>query len=121
MQKSFCRPPPDVPPKVTPEQVTLRAQLRPVTRLNRRMLVVMVGCVATALLGATLWSLQTPRRRGASESAELYNVERISPSEGLARLPADYSQLPPALPPEIPLLGEPLPGDLGGPILRAEQ
>lgn len=121
MQKSFCRPPPDVPPKVTPEQVTLRAQLRPVTRLNRRMLVVMVGCVATALLGATLWSLQTPQRRGASESAELYNVERISPSEGLARLPADYSQLPPAPLPEIPLLGEPLPGDLGGPILRAEQ
>lgn len=111
----------DVPPKVTPEQVTLRAQPRPVTRLNRRMLVVMVGCVATALLGATLWSLQTPQRRGASESTELYNVERISPSEGLARLPADYSQLPPTLPPDIPLLGEPLPGDLGGPILRAEQ
>lgn len=111
----------DVPPKVTPEQVTLRAQPRPVTRLNRRMLVVMVGCMATALLGATLWSLQTPQRRGASESTELYNVERISPSEGLARLPADYSQLPPVLPPDIPLLGEPLPGDLGGPILRAEQ
>lgn len=111
----------DVPPKVTPEQVTLRAQPRPVTRLNRRMLVIMVGCMATALLGATLWSLQTPQRRGASESTELYNIERISPSEGLARLPADYSQLPPALPPDIPLLGEPLPGDLGGPILRAEQ
>ncbi|HDL6990143.1 TPA: TrbI/VirB10 family protein [Yersinia enterocolitica] len=115
------QPAPDVPPKVTPEQVTLRAQPRPVTRLNRRMLVVMAGCVATALLGATLWSLQTPQRRGASESAELYNVERVSPSEGLARLPADYSQLPPAPLPEIPLLGEPLPGDLGGPILRAEQ
>ncbi|HEI6959886.1 TPA: TrbI/VirB10 family protein [Yersinia enterocolitica] len=111
----------DVPRKVTPEQVTLRAQPRPVTRLNRRMLVVMVGCVATALLGATLWSLQTPQRRGISESTELYNVERVSPSEGLARLPADYSQLPPMPPPEIPLLGEPLPGDLGGPILRAEQ
>ncbi len=115
------QPAPDVPPKVTPEQVTLRAQPRPVTRLNRRMLVVMVGCVATALLGATLWSLQTPQRRGISESTELYNVERVSPSEGLARLPADYSQLPPAPLPEIPLLGEPLPGDLGGPILRAEQ
>lgn len=111
----------DVPPKVTPEQVTLRAQPRPVTRLNRRMLVIMVGCMATALLGATLWSLQTPQRRGANESTELYNVERVSPSEGLARLPANYSQLPPALPPDIPLLGEPLPGDLGGPILRAEQ
>lgn len=119
--KVTSQPAPDVPPKVTPEQVTLRAQPRPVTRLNRRMLVVMVGCLASALLGATLWSLQTPQRRGASESTELYNVERVSPSEGLARLPADYSQLPPVLPPEVPVLGEPLPGDLGGPILRAEQ
>lgn len=107
--------------KVAPEQVTLRAQPRPVTRLNRRILMVLVGGVATAVLGATLWSLQTPQRRSTGETAELYNVDRVSRSEELARLPADYSQLPPTLPPEIPLLGEPLPGDLGAPILRAEQ
>ena len=115
------RPAPDAPPKVAPEQVALRAQPRPVTRLNRRVLAVLAGGVATAVLGATLWSLQAPQRRGGSEPAELYNVDRVSPSEGLARLPADYSQLPPSLPPEVPVLGEPLPGDLGGPMLRAEQ
>ncbi|MFW5454112.1 TrbI/VirB10 family protein [Thioalkalivibrio sulfidiphilus] len=115
------RPAPDAPPKVAPEQVALRAQPRPVTRLNRRVLAVLAGGVAIAVLGATLWSLQAPQRRGGSEPAELYNVDRVSPSEGLARLPADYSQLPPPLPPEVPVLGEPLPGDLGGPMLRAEQ
>ena len=115
------RPAPDAPPKVAPEQVALRAQPRPVTRLNRRVLAVLAGGVATAVLGATLWSLQAPQRRGGSEPAELYNVDRVSPSEELARLPADYSQLPPPLPPEVPVLGEPLPGDLGGPMLRAEQ
>ena len=115
------RPAPDAPPTVAPEQVALRAQPRPVTRLNRRVLAVLAGGVATAVLGATLWSLQAPQRRGGSEPAELYNVDRVSPSEGLARLPADYSQLPPSLPPEVPVLGEPLPGDLGGPMLRAEQ
>jgi type IV secretion system protein VirB10 len=80
--------------------------------------------VATAVLGATLWSLQAPQRRGASEPTELYNVDRVSRSEGLSQLPADYSQLPPTLPelpPDVPSLGEPLPGDLGAPILRAEQ
>jgi len=114
---------PGAVPKLAPEQVALRAQPRPVTRLNRRMLAVLVGGVATAVLGATLWSLQ-PQRRGASESTELYNVDRVSRSEGLAQLPADYSQLPPvlpALPPDVPTLDEPLPGDLGAPILRAEQ
>jgi len=115
------RPAPGAAPKLAPEQVALRAQPRPVTRLNRRMLAVLAGGVATAVLGVTIWSLQTPPRRGASEPTELYNVDRVSRSEGLSQLPADYSQLPPALPPDVPRLGEPLPGDLGTPILRAEQ
>ncbi|KLD79523.1 TrbI/VirB10 family protein [Xanthomonas hyacinthi] len=109
-------PVPDVPPKVAPENVTLRAQPRPVTRLNRRMLAVLAGGLSVAVLGALMWSLQ-PQRRGGSETTELYNVDRVSRSEGLDRLPADYSKLPPA----VPQLGAPLPGDLGGPIHKAEQ
>jgi type IV secretion system protein VirB10 len=107
---------PDVPPKAAPEDVTLRAQPRAVTRLNRRMLAALVGGLSVAVLGALMWSLQ-PQRRNASESAELYNVDRVSRSEGLNQLPADYSKLPPA----VPQLGAPLPGDLGGPMLKAEQ
>ncbi|MDZ4236961.1 MAG: TrbI/VirB10 family protein [Hydrogenophaga sp.] len=109
-------PVPDVPPKTTPEDVTLRAQPRPVTRLNRRMLAALVGGLSVTVLGALMWSLQ-PQRRNASESTELYNVDRVSRSEGLDRLPSDYSKLPPA----VPQLGAPLPGDLGGPIHKAEQ
>lgn len=107
--------------KTPPENVTLRAQPRPVTRLNRRMLTVLVGGLAVAVLGATLWSLQSKQRRGGAEPTELYNVDRVARSEGLAQLPADYSKLPPKLPPEVPQLGAPLPGDLGGPVLKAEQ
>jgi type IV secretion system protein VirB10 len=51
----------------------------------------------------------------------LYNVDRVARSEGLEQLPADYSQLPPPSAPAVPQLGPPLPGDLGGPFLRAEQ
>jgi type IV secretory pathway VirB10-like protein len=108
-------------PKVPPENVTLRAQPRPVTRLNRRMLAALVGGLAVAVLGATLWSLQSKQRRGGMEPTELYNVDRVARSEGLAQLPTDYSKLPPKLPPEVPQLGAPLPGDLGGPVLKAEQ
>ncbi|HBO5260857.1 TrbI/VirB10 family protein [Pseudomonas aeruginosa] len=106
--------------KVAPETVALRAQPRPVTRLNRRVLAIIAGGLSVAVLGALMWSLQ-PQRRGAGESTELYNVDRVSRSEGLERLPTDYSQLPPALPPEVPELGPPLPGDLGPAIVNAQQ
>jgi len=57
--------------------------------------------------------------------AELYNVDRVSKSEGLDGLPADYSKLPrllpPALPADVPELGPPLPGDLGPAIVASQQ
>jgi len=115
------QPQPEPSPKVAPEQVALRAQPRPVTRLSRRMLAVLAGGLGTAVLGALFWSLRVTERGSLHGADELYNVERIARSEELTRLPADYSQLPPELPPDVPRLGEPLPGDLGAPILRAEQ
>ncbi|HCF5866387.1 TPA: TrbI/VirB10 family protein [Pseudomonas aeruginosa] len=102
--------------KVAPEAVALRAQPRPVTRLNRRTLAILAGGLAVAVLGALMWSLQ-PQRRSASEQAELYNVDRVSKSEGLDGLPSDYSKLPP----KVPELGPPLPGDLGPAIVKSQQ
>ncbi|ODU58582.1 MAG: conjugal transfer protein TrbI [Comamonadaceae bacterium SCN 68-20] len=102
--------------KVAPEAVALRAQPRPVTRLNRRTLAILTGGLSAAVLGATIWSLQ-PHRRGAGEQTELYNVDRVSKSEGLDGLPADYSKLPA----KVPELGPPLPGDLGPAIVHSQQ
>ena len=102
--------------KVAPEAMALRAQPRPVTRLNRRTLAILVGGLSVTVLGATIWSLQ-PQRRGTNEQAELYNVDRVSKSEGLDGLPADYSKLPP----KVPELGPPLPGDLGPAIVNSQQ
>jgi len=111
-----------VPPKVSSEAAELRAAPQPVMRLNRRTLAVGIGAVSLAVLGGTMWSLQ-PRSRQADTGKELYNVDRISHADGLDALPRDYSQIPqpkpvPAAP---PALGEPLPGDLGRPILQARQ
>ena len=111
-------------PKLPPENVALRAPPRPVTRLNRRMLALLAGGLAAAVLGGTLWSLQSGQRKGAMQPAELYNVDRVARSDGLDQLPSDYSKLPPALSApaaDVPQLGRPLPGDLGSPILKAEQ
>lgn len=106
--------------KVGPETVALRAPPRPVTRLNRRMLATLSGGLAVAVLGALMWSLQ-PRQRGVGEQTELYNVDRVSRSEALEQLPADYSELPPSLPLQVPELGPPLPGDLGRAIVHSQQ
>ncbi len=77
----------------------------------------MAGGLGAAVLGATMWSLQPKHPRGSSDSTELYNVDRVSKSEGLDRPPADYSRLPA----KVPELGPPLPGDLGPAIVRSQQ
>ncbi|WP_246797191.1 TrbI/VirB10 family protein [Burkholderia perseverans] len=109
-----------VAPKVAPENVTLRAQPRPVTRLNRRTLTMLAGGLAVAVMGATMWSLQAPKHRDAGDAKELYNVDRVAKSEELDQLPADYSKLPPKPAANVPPLGPPLPGDLGPAIVNAQ-
>ncbi len=104
--------------KVDPDTLSLRAPPRPVTRLNRRMLAVLAGTLGAIVLGATLWSLQ-PHQRERNPATELYNVDRVAHTDNLDQLPTDYSKLP--LPPKpVPVLGEPLPGDLGPAIVHAQ-
>ena len=106
--------------KANPETLALRAQPRPVVRLNRRVLAVGAGTLAAAVLGGTLWSLQSQQRSRAPAN-ELFNVDRIAKSESLDRLPKDYAALPPVPKVAPPVLGEPLPGDLGPAIVKSQQ
>jgi type IV secretion system protein TrbI len=111
---------PAAAPKLEPEAVALRASPLPVTRLNRRMLALGAGTLAAAVLGGTMWSLQSNKRE-RNPATELYNVDRVSRAENLDQLPKDYAGLPPALKPTPPVLGERLPGDLGPAIVKAQQ
>ena len=108
--------------KADPEALELRARPRPVTRLNRRMLIGAIVTLVILILGVTVWSLQ-PHLRLADVRPELHNVDRIARAEGIDRLPPDYSKVVPPKPaePAIPQLGRPLPGDLGMAMFRAEQ
>lgn len=48
-------------------------------------------------------------------------MDRVSRVESLDQLPKDYAGLPPALKAAPPVLGEPLPGDLGPAIVKSQQ
>lgn len=107
-------------PKVAPERLELRARPRPVTRLSRRALIV-AGSVSSLLVGGlAIWALGV-QRGGGPAPEELYSTERKPVAEGLNTLPRDYAGVGRQLPPGVPPLGPPLPGDLGRPIVSAGQ
>lgn len=90
----------------------LRPEPRKVTRLSRKVLIGFGGVSAVAIMGALIWALDS-NRRGGQQATELYSVDNRTPADGLAGLPKDYTN--------IPKLGPALPGDLGRPILRAQE
>lgn len=87
----------------------LRAELPPVTRLSRKVLAGLGLAASLGVGGALVYALQT---RHGGPGQELYSTDNRSTPDGLAGLPKDYSG--------VPKLGPPLPGDLGRPILNAQ-
>lgn len=88
----------------------LRGEAPRVTRLSRRALAGIGVVASVGLGGALIYALQT--RDGSGPREELYSTENRSTADGLAGLPRDYSG--------VPRLGPPLPGDLGRPMLDAQ-
>lgn len=87
----------------------LRAEAPRVTRLSHKALAGAGLIVSLGIGGALIYALQT-RDRGA-DGEELYSTENRATADGLAGLPRDYTG---------PVLGPALPGDLGRPILSAQ-
>jgi type IV secretion system protein TrbI len=92
----------------------LRPERPKVMRLSRKVLASLVGVASLAILGSLIWALDTGKRSQPS-GQELFNTDNKTTPDGLAALPKDYTGLPPS----VPQLGPPLPGDLGRPILNA--
>jgi type IV secretion system protein TrbI len=93
----------------------LRAERPRVTRLSRKVLAGAAAVGLAAIFGATFWALQNNRSHTSAPS-ELYTTDHHNVADGLAGLPRDYAGVPRQAPP----LGPPLPGDLGRPILNAQ-
>ncbi len=100
--------------KQAPETLDLRARPRPVTRLNKRVLIALSGMGILLIFAATFYALQ-PRSLNSSNGKELYNVQNKETPENLNSLPKNYTEYTP------PVLGAPLPGELGGAVLDAER
>ena len=87
----------------------LRAEAPRVTRLSRKALAGAGLIVSLGIGGALIYALQT--REAGPGGGELYSTENRPTADGLAGLPRDYTG---------PILGPALPGDLGRPILDAQ-
>jgi type IV secretion system protein TrbI len=93
----------------------LGAERPRVTRLSRKVLAGAAAVGSAAIFGATFWALQSNRSH-TSALSELYTTDHHNVADGLEGLPRDYAGVPRQVPP----LGPPLPGDLGRPIVNAQ-
>jgi type IV secretion system protein TrbI len=97
-------------PAPPPAPVKLRLDPPRVMKLSRKAVMIGSGAVLALVGGAFAYALHTSNE---APPKELLNVQSRATADNLAGAPKDYSQ--------IPKLGPPLPGDLGGPILNAQQ
>lgn len=102
-----------VPPadtrKAAADAFRLRAEPPRVLRLSRKVLAILMMTTCVGIGGAMIYALQG--RQDGDGQNELFATDNRPTADALQRLPSDYTS--------VPQLGPALPGDLGGPILRA--
>jgi type IV secretion system protein TrbI len=104
---------PRAPEKCDPESVVLRGRPMPVTRFKRGAVIGICALGSAAIIGVTYVALQPDALKLLADSQSQVGIDRKRPPEALAGAPSSYA--------DIPKLGPPLPGDLGRPILAAQQ
>lgn len=100
---------------LTQEALSIRAKPRPVKRFSKTALAALLGSAGLVIAVSALVTGGLGRDETAGTARELYSTENKATAEGLAALPASYGDVEPAR----DVLGPALPGDLGGPMLRA--
>ncbi|MDO7836283.1 TrbI/VirB10 family protein [Sphingobium sp. HBC34] len=93
-----------------PAAFQLRGDPPRVMRLSRKALAVVGVAAGLGIGGSLIYALRPPGYRAAQE---LYNTDSRATAETITSGPRDYAQ--------APRLGPPLPGDLGRPIVSAQQ
>lgn len=88
----------------------LRGDPPRVMRLSRKTLAVIGVAAGLGIGGSLIYALRPPGEKAAQE---LYNTDSRATAETITSGPKDYGQ--------VPRLGPPLPGDLGRPIVSAQQ
>jgi type IV secretion system protein VirB10 len=103
---------PGLPPKTDPESLVLRGRPRPVIRIRRGVIIGGVAAVSVCLVALAWIALEPATFRSVADSGSGRPFERAAP-QALAGAPRDYR--------DVPLLGPPLPGDLGRPIVEQQR
>lgn len=93
----------------TAATMRLRADPPRIARLSPKVLVALAAAASVGVGSALIYALQTSSQ--LTDTQELYSTSSRPTADGLASLPRDYTG---------PVLGPALPGDLGRPILDAQ-
>ena len=96
-------------------RLALRGRIRPVARINRKVLIAAAALAVFGLLAAFSVALDPPKIARAGAPDETVSRAGGPAPEGLSRLPASYADL------SAPRLGAPMSGDLGGTIIAEER
>jgi type IV secretory pathway VirB10-like protein len=101
--------PADAPIVHDPKAFSLRGDPPRVMRLSRKALASIGAVTCLGIGGALVYALQPAAR---DDAPNLVDTESPNRADSVTTAPKDYSQ--------VPKLGQPLPGDLGRPILSAQ-
>jgi len=102
------------------ERLKIRETPKPVTRINRKVLMAGAGLGVLGLFAAMSIALKPPQAADPADRRELYNTSNTRKPEALSALPAGYSEIRPVSE-RIARLGPPLAGDLGATMLETER
>jgi type IV secretion system protein VirB10 len=100
-------------PKVDPETLVLRASPTRAIRFRRGAIIGIAALGSASLMGIAWMALKPRIFHRPPQESELAQPAGKTSTDALSALPSGYG--------DAPRLGPPLPGDLGRPILRAQQ
>lgn len=100
-------------PKADPETLAIRARSPRVIRFRRGVIIGATALGSTALIVIAWVALQPRIFQHVMQPSELSQPSVQSGNDALQGLPSNYG--------DVPKLGPPLPGDLGPPMVRAQQ
>ncbi|KKC27193.1 TrbI/VirB10 family protein [Sphingomonas sp. SRS2] len=101
------------PAKVDPETLSIRSRPARAIRFRRGVIIGVAALGSASLMGIAWMALKPQVFRQVAQESELSQPMAKPASDALSGLPTSYG--------DAPKLGPPLPGDLGRPILRAQE
>ncbi|AMK19550.1 MULTISPECIES: TrbI/VirB10 family protein [Sphingobium] len=106
-------PPASPPTKLDPETLSIRSRPARAIRFRRGAIIGAAALGSASLMGIAWMALKPQVFRQVAQDGELSQPMAKPASDALSGLPTSYD--------DAPKLGPPLPGDLGRPILRAQE